>query len=93
VKVTAIGIPVGRFSLTTNERFEDKSGLNFGPVAPESVGRPEAEIHLYRVAQEEHSVECLASCYVAMSDGFVIAIHSSRSCGDYTVHCSVVRHT
>jgi single-stranded DNA-binding protein len=33
VKVTAIGIPVGRFSLTTNERFEDKSGLNFGPVA------------------------------------------------------------
>jgi single-strand DNA-binding protein len=26
VKVTASGIPVGRFSLATNERFKDKSG-------------------------------------------------------------------
>jgi single-strand DNA-binding protein len=26
VKVTGSGIPVGRFSLATNERFKDKSG-------------------------------------------------------------------
>jgi single stranded DNA-binding protein len=26
VKVTASGIPVGRFSLATNEKFKDKSG-------------------------------------------------------------------
>jgi hypothetical protein len=31
VKYTASGIPVGRFSLATNERFKDKSGKFQGP--------------------------------------------------------------